>query len=336
MKTNSVLGILIGCLFLGASAAQATFSIVAVDPQTGEVGSAGASCVTNALQISDLHPGVGAIHTQASNLWPNYVNGRARMNEGWSPQDIVDWLVANDAEGSPSARQYLIVDLGNGGRSAAYTGVDCDDWKGHRLGPTYAIAGNTLLGSAVVDAMEAAFLRTSGSLALRLMSALQAANVLGADTRCAADGKPAISAFIRVARPGDQPEDLYLDLAVEDTAPGVNPLDLLQTQFTAWMASEEPLPTPAPSIQVFSHPNPFNPGTEISFWLARSQAVRLSVFDLRGREVCVLVDSTQSEGWHAVGWTGEDSTGRGLATGMYFARLATATRSASCRLTFVK
>ena len=58
MYRNFIYTILIGYLF-------ATFSIVAVDTQTGEVGSAGGSCIANSIIISDIHPGIGAIHTQS-------------------------------------------------------------------------------------------------------------------------------------------------------------------------------------------------------------------------------------------------------------------------------
>jgi uncharacterized Ntn-hydrolase superfamily protein len=325
-----------GWLLLGGSSARATFSIVAVDPETGEVGSAGASCVTNANQISDVHPGVGAIHTQASNLWQNYVNASTHMDLGWSPQQIVDWLVAHDAQGTPSYRQYLIVDLVGGGRSAAYTGTDCDAWKGHRLGPVYAIGGNTLLGPTIVSAMESAFLNTGGSLAFRLMAAMQAANVPGADSRCASDGKPAVSAFLTVARPGDTPGDYFLELNVPDTTPDQNPIDILQAQFTAWATTDVPPDALVPAVQVANQPNPFNPTTEIRYWLDREEDVALGVFDLRGHEIRVLVDAIRPAGWNTVRWDGRDDAGRGVPTGEYFARVQTTSRAVSCRMMLVR
>ena len=168
--------------FLQVSPARATFSIAAVDLQTGEVGSAGASCISGSLILSDVHPGVGVIHTQAYWNSQNQQNARNLMNQGWSPQAIIDWLVANDAQGNPTIRQYAIADLPEGGRSAGYTGTSCTDWKGHLTGPGYAIAGNILLGPEIIADMETAFQNTPGSLAFRLLAALQAANVPGADT----------------------------------------------------------------------------------------------------------------------------------------------------------
>ena len=112
--------------------AQDTFSIVAVDTITGEIGSAGASCVgpiggIGAFILSDVIEGIGGIHTQASWNATNQQNARARMLEGLSPQEIIDWLVANDVQNNPHIRQYGIVDLTRNGESAAYTGSNCNE-----------------------------------------------------------------------------------------------------------------------------------------------------------------------------------------------------------------
>jgi len=229
-------------LLLAAAPARATFSIVAVDPATGEVGSAGASCVPGSIAFSNVHPGVGVLHVQAHWNHTNRIAALDRLDQGWSPQTIVDWLATHDAQGKPGIRQYGLVDLVDGGRSAAYTGADCPPWAGHRTGPTYAMQGNILLGPEILAGMERAFLETPGALASKLMAALQAANVAGADTLCAGLGKPAISAFLRVARLGDAPGDFYLDLAVNVTTPAQNPIDLLQVHFDAWSAAAAPLP----------------------------------------------------------------------------------------------
>lgn len=96
--------------------AQDTFSIVALDTVTGEVGSAGASCVDmNNFPgydddfLGELFPGVGAINTQAWYLPANQANARARMNEGYTPEEIIQWLIENDAQNQPEKRQYGIV-----------------------------------------------------------------------------------------------------------------------------------------------------------------------------------------------------------------------------------
>ena len=218
--------------------AQDTFSIVAVDTVTGEIGSAGASCVgpiggVGAFILSDVIEGIGGIHTQASWLAANQQNARARMLEGLSPQQIIDWLVANDAQGNPTIRQYGIVDLTRNGESAAYTGVNCLNYKNHITGPGYAIQGNILLGQVIIDTMHNTFLHTSGPLADRLMATLQAAKILGADTRCAARGTSSQSGFVKVVRIGDGGIP-YLQIVVPDTPVGTDPINLLQGMFDNW------------------------------------------------------------------------------------------------------
>ncbi|MCZ6690911.1 MAG: DUF1028 domain-containing protein [Planctomycetota bacterium] len=242
--TTLVLAALSVCFL--AAPAQATFSIVAVDPATGEVGGAGAMCIDNAMIINELIEGIGAIHTQAYYRAVNQNNARSRMLAGDSPQQIIIWLVDNDANGvgcppswncNETHRQYGVVDIwGTGGRSAAYTGASNAPYADHIEGPTYAIQGNSLLDPATYDVlgeMEAAFLSTTGPLADRLMAALQAANWPGADGRCLPSGKPAISSFIKVVRMGDGANP-YLELEVPTTTASENPIDKLQGLFDAW------------------------------------------------------------------------------------------------------
>jgi uncharacterized Ntn-hydrolase superfamily protein len=305
----------------GAARGEDTFSIVAVDPLTDQVGSAGASCISGSIIISDVHPGVGAIHTQSYWNGQNQSYARMLMDMGYSPEAIIDSLIANDATGNPSIRQYGIVDLVDGGRSAAYTGSNCINYKGHILGPTYAIQGNILLGPQILEDMESGFLATQGTLADKLMSALQGANVPGADTRCASSGRPAISAFIRVARPGDTPSDLYLDLNVNNTSQDENPIDILQEMYDDWVQT-----TSAPGVEAAgrpgplllqNRPNPFATATAIVYVLPRPEHVRLRVFDTAGRVVATLVEDRQGAGRHRASWEVSHET----PSGVYLYRL---------------
>lgn len=224
-----------------ALSAQDTFSIVAVDVATGQVGSAGATCLdgndiaTGALIISDVIPDVGAIHTQS--YWVPANQNAAHdqvVDNGLSPEALMAWLEANDIQGNPAIRQYGMADLVTGeARAAAYTGLNCMDWKGHIVGPNYAIQGNILLGEEILTQMEAGFTGTEGTLAEKLMAAMQGANVAGADTRCLEEGVSSRSAFLRVANPGDDPDNLSLDLVVDITPEGIEPIDVLQAEFDA-------------------------------------------------------------------------------------------------------
>jgi uncharacterized Ntn-hydrolase superfamily protein len=206
--TLSILFIITG-IINGIS--QDTFSIVAMDPITGEVGSAGASCVdldANNLPTDDflgeLFPGLGAINSQAYYIPANQANARARMNEGYTPSEIIEWLINNDVQNQPQFRQYGIVGkVGENIETAAYTGVATDDYKNDITGPNYSIQGNILLGEEVLNGMEAGFLNTEGDLACKLMGALQGANIVGADFRCTNNGTSSLFAFVKVAQPSD-------------------------------------------------------------------------------------------------------------------------------------
>jgi uncharacterized Ntn-hydrolase superfamily protein len=259
-------------IYSSASYGQDTFSICAVELATGQVGSAGATCITSATTsvtiISDVHPGVGVIHTQAYWLPANQNYAKSLMNLGTlSPQQIIDSLVAHDAQNNPAIRQYGIVDINGGvGRHAAYTGVNTNDYKNHihkdTLGYAYSIQGNILLGQQILDSMESKFLNTSGSLACKLMAALQGAKVVGADTRCLSYNTSSFSAVLRVANPSDpQAGPYYLNLTVNtyppNAPPYMEPIDSMQTLFDAWggcAAAYIPSNSTKSGIKIFPNP----------------------------------------------------------------------------------
>lgn len=224
--------LVLGLLGFSSSGVQATFSIVAVDLKTGEVGSAGASCVPNVAIISDILPGIGAIHTQAAYLTGNQINARDRMLLGDTPAEIMSWLSRNDISGRPASRQYGAVTLRNRGQSASFTGSQNGDWAGHLTGPTYAIQGNILSGARIVRDMERAYLASEGlPLADRLMAAMFAAKQPGADVRCFP--KSSQSAYLRLARPGDEKESFHLRLWANGQG-NRDPIVNLNRKFEDW------------------------------------------------------------------------------------------------------
>jgi len=85
-----------------------------------------------------------------------------------------------------------------------------------------------------------------------------------------------------------------------------------------------------------NHPNPFNPRTRLEYYLPEAGTVQLSVHDLRGHEVVVLVDEVKNAGSHNTFWDGRDSGGRGVAAGTYFVRLATKVEKVSRKITLVR
>lgn len=283
--------------------AQHTFSIVAVDTVTGEIGSAGATCgdsviwpgTPGAYIISTIIPGVGAIHTQAQ--WSPYNQGSARshMAAGKSPEELVAWLTANDYNDNPSIRQYGVVDLRTGSpRVAAFTGANCLDYKGHVTGRNYAIQGNILLGKEILEEMEARFLAAEGTLADRLMAALQGAKVVGADSRCAQYGVSALSAFVRVARPDDREDSLTLDLNVAAVPAGVDPVDALQSRYDQWRVSSVPeLTEEKGSIAIY--PSPAGEGVTVEFAGVNPLPDELQLVDVAGRIALALPTGRRSK-----------------------------------------
>lgn len=196
---------------LAPSAARATFSIVAYDSTTQELGVAVQSrAFSVGMAVPWAEAGVGAIATQASTNVSFGPKGLAMLRGGKKPAAVVLRALL-DADSGAAHRQLGIVDAK--GRSASYTGKDCNPWAGSRTGPGYSIQGNILAGEAVVADMERAYLTTKGELAQRLLAALDAGQAAGGDKR----GQQ--SAAILVVRPSDDyPEyrERYVDLRVED------------------------------------------------------------------------------------------------------------------------
>lgn len=273
---------------------QDTFSIVAIDTVTKEIGSAGATCLTEqlgfpgAVFISDIIGGHGAIHTQANGLTQNQLAARGRMLAGDTPEQIIAWLQENDYDGNPEVRQYGVIDLDAAGtpRTAAYTGVDCLDYKNHIIGRNYSIQGNILLGKQILDSMEARFVRTEGTLADKLMACLQGANVPGADSRCLADGLSSKSSFLRVSRWEDPDKTYKLNLTVGKTKTGRDPIDSLQTLYNIWKTTSS-VHSGNFTNQIVTISNDATSGNtiiDLSNITDRRQIV-ITVYDISGKEV---------------------------------------------------
>ncbi len=187
-----------------------TYSIVARDPETGELGVAVQShYFTVGPIVPWLQAGVGAVATQ-SFVEPAYgLRGLARMAAGRPAPDALAALVADDE--ARDVRQVAMVDAQ--GRAGAHTGERCIVDAGHRTGDGFSVQANMMRRPTVPDAMHAAYLATDAPLAERLVAALAAAEGEGGDLR----GRQ--SAAIRIVRAasGDDPwNDVVLDLRVED------------------------------------------------------------------------------------------------------------------------
>jgi len=164
-----------------AASRKSTFSIVAVDTEAGEVGCAVQS---RYFAVGAVVPwakaGVGAVATQAAGVAAYGPKVLALLEEGLEPEAALERALGDDA--GRESRQLGVVAAD--GRAASHTGADCLAWAGHRVGDGYAVQGNILAGEAVVTEMERAFLETAGAtLAERLVSALEAGQAAGGDSR---------------------------------------------------------------------------------------------------------------------------------------------------------
>ena len=318
----------------------ATFSICAVDTVTEEVGSAGASCIAGSIMLSDPHPGVGVIHSQAYWNQSNQNLASGYMDDGDSPEQIVDKIVANDVQNNPSIRQYGVVDLVDNGRSAAYTGSGTSDYKGHILGKNYSIQGNILLGKEILDSIESRFNETQGTLADKLMAGLQGAKVIGADTRCDQYNKSTISAFLRVAKKDDNANDMYLDLNVDNTSGSTDPIDVLQQDYDDWLATDIKSPYNSGNFNTVilsrNYPNPFSHTTFIQYNLTEQARIVLKVYTTSGREIITLVNKNQSPANYKVTWDGRDNIGNTVIGGVYIIKLNTGSYTETRKVLLVR
>jgi uncharacterized Ntn-hydrolase superfamily protein len=189
-----------------------TFSICGLDPGTGEVGVAVQSkYFAVGSVVSWARAGVGAVATQAAGVagyGPLLLDALAG---GADPEEAIRAVLGSDE--ARETRQLGVVAAG--GRSAAWTGIECNEWAGHETGDGYAAQGNILAGEAVVADMARAFREGDGSLAERLVAGLEAAQAAGGDVR----GQQ--SAAVYVERPGAGAEtgelvDRVVDLRVDD------------------------------------------------------------------------------------------------------------------------
>jgi uncharacterized Ntn-hydrolase superfamily protein len=189
-----------------------TFSLVAADPETGEVGVAVQS---KYFAVGTVVPwakaGVGAVATQAAGVAVYGPRILERLEAGLGAEAARAAVLAEDED--RETRQLGVVTAA--GEATAFTGDRCLAWAGQIVRDGFAAQGNILAGEGVVEAMAAAFEQTGGSLAERLVAALEAGQAAGGDRR----GQQ--SAALVVERVGAAAEsregiDRVVDLRVDD------------------------------------------------------------------------------------------------------------------------
>ena len=211
----------------------ATFSIVARDPQTGELGVAVQSkFLAVGAYVPYARAGAGAIATQANCNLDMGELGLRLLEKGYTAEKVLRALLELDEE--RETRQIGIVDAMGG--SAAFTGSECHAWAGHLCGENFSCQGNILVSEKTVEALAETFTETEGPLATRLVRCLEVAQDAGGDRR----GRQ--SAALRIVQQGQSYggyNDVKIDLRVDDHPEPIRELSRLLDLYEIYFGKTE-------------------------------------------------------------------------------------------------
>jgi uncharacterized Ntn-hydrolase superfamily protein len=207
--------------------ARATFSIVARDSETGDIGVAVQSHYFSVGPIVPwAEPGVGAVATQSLVEVSYGPKGLELMRDGRSAEQALKELLSQDEHAD--VRQVAMVDAK--GNAVAHTGTKCIADAGDQVGKGYSVQANLMASDKVWSAMARAYERSSGDLPERLLAALEAGQAAGGDIRGQQSAAIVIVKGKRTNRPW---ADRVMDLRVEDSP---KPIAELRRLVTTWRA----------------------------------------------------------------------------------------------------
>jgi uncharacterized Ntn-hydrolase superfamily protein len=207
--------------------AHATFSIVARDPETGDLGVAVQSHYFSVGPIVPwAEPGVGAVATQSLVEVSYGPKGLQMMSSGRGAKQTLDELLSQDS--NKEVRQVAMID--SRGDVAAWTGKRCIAAAGDHVGMQYSVQANLMSNDKVWPAMAQAYEATKGDLATRLLAALEAGQKAGGDIR----GQQSAAIVIVKGKRSNKPwQDRIMDLRVEDNP---HPIAELERLVRIWRA----------------------------------------------------------------------------------------------------
>ncbi len=228
-RSMSVVLAMLGIL-CSTARAYPTWSIMACDKTTGQIGVAGASCTEFVKGIEQIVPGKGAVVVQAMS------NPKAReqavklLRLGATSAQILSAM--RDKGFDPEDQQYGVLIPGQSPET--YSGKRITGWYGALKTSDVLVMGNCLVDSRVVVGALNAFQAAAGkSLAERLMAALAAGANAGGDKRCGE--QRATSAFVSVFKPDDNAQTPYLNLVVYGLGKGdQKAVAILEKEFDSW------------------------------------------------------------------------------------------------------
>lgn len=188
----------------------ATYSIVALDEETGQLGVAVQS---HWFSVGSVVPwasaGVGAVATQSFVKVDYGPEGLSMMAHGLTAEEALNRMLDSD----PAAEVRQVAMISANGDVAAHTGENCIQAAGHQTGKNYSVQANLMENATVWPAMAKAYENAEGDLADRMLAALEAAEAEGGDIR----GKQSAAMLIVSGKPTGIPwKDVVLDLRIED------------------------------------------------------------------------------------------------------------------------
>lgn len=210
-----------------------TYSIVARDPETGEMGVAvqtavpfvGATCPW-------AEAGIGVVSTQAMSRKSHGSSILTLMRNGHSAKEALDAVITGDPDAD--VRQVGALDVN--GVAHAHTGAHTIRFAGHVIGENFAMQANMMLDDTVPDAMAEAFQKTEGALVLRILAALDAAQAEGGDFR---GQQSAALKIVSGELPKNDWEGVWYDVRVDDHTAPLQELRRLVMHHMAYHASDE-------------------------------------------------------------------------------------------------
>ncbi len=227
----------------------ATWSVVAVDPKTGEVGAAGATCWPDVAVIARLVPGKGVVVAQGLTNDEGRDLASKMLREGRASQAIIEEITSKQVEkgfalGRP-LRQYGVATLQpSGPTTASFTGFFTSLARGVREAPGVSVQGNMLASEDVLDKTIDQYLKTPKScgLAIALLNALEAGAREGGDARCSTE-QSALSAFLFVAKPNDAANAPTIRVIAPNQLAGqANPVMMLRERLRKRLTEQSMLP----------------------------------------------------------------------------------------------
>src|SRR5436309_15653656 len=223
---STLVRVLLGLALLTAPA-QATFSIVARDPETGDLGVAVQSHYFSVGPIVPwAEPGVGAVATQSLVEVSYGPKGLQMMSSGRGAKQTLEELLSQDS--NKEVRQVAMID--SHGDVAAWTGKRCIPSAGDHVGAQYSVQANLMSNDHIWHAMAEAYETTKGDLAARLLAALEAGQKAGGDIR----GPQSAAIVIVKGKRSNQPWQVrVMDLRVEDSP---HPIAELERLVRTWRA----------------------------------------------------------------------------------------------------